>query len=169
MSETKKRINKVLAEDLSLALHKARAVMGDRFEECLAQYRVDRLAFIAANGLTLGKAADQIVHPQYTLNPQYYDALKALDEAYAKMHRHRESPADFVDVTIQKEVNRKLASRPRNKKNEAGEVINKMEIVEHLMRKGYKDSDDKATLVNEAARHFKCSEITIRRALKEGG
>lgn len=169
MSETKKRINKVLAEELSLALHKARAVMGDRFEECLAQYRADRVAFIAANGLTIGKTDDQIVYPQHTLNPQYYDALKALDEAYAKMHRHRESPADFVDATIQKEVNRKLARRPRNKKSEAGADINKVKIAEYLKRKGYIDSTDKAALVTLAAEHFDCSERTVKRAAKSGG
>ena len=102
---------------------------------------------------------------------QLYEAKEQSKEAVDVLRAYLEPNGadDYLANPVLTEANRQLAKKSRNKKNEAGEVNNKMEIVEHLMRKGYKDSDDKATLVNEAARHFKCSEITIRRALKEGG
>lgn len=164
MSEIKRRFNKVLSDEISLALHRAKSLMGDRVDEYLSQYRAYRNAFIAANGVNLGKTIDQIVTPRYTLNPKYHDALKALDEAYEKLHRHRESPADFVDATIQKVVNRQLAKRPR-----ARDKYDEIKIINDLKVRDYPNSENKKDIVKAVALINRCSESTVNRAARVGG
>ncbi len=76
---------------------------------------------------------------------------------------------DYLAKSVLTEMNRQLARKSRNKKSEVGADINKIKIAEYLKSRGYMDSIDKSALVTLAAEHFECSEITIKRALKEGG
>ncbi len=133
-SPIKRRVPKVVADDLREALEFAQYLMGEDAMKWLEKYRKNmRMHNINAvkQGLTAsrkrGDHAVENVDSTDENNPlqnieyipaNYQQALSRLDEAFEMMHLHDESPSDFISEKTLAENNSILGQRKKISAND---------------------------------------------------
>lgn len=161
MSETsklKRRVPKVLADEVRFALHAVRDLGHERVLELLEDYRHNRVRCIATWGvLSIGAPVQGL----RSVPAEHFNDIARLDEAFRKLHAYRNGGAgDYAAVDVERAINRLRAQEPRQRPNDYEE------IGKWLHRRGYTDGyTKKDALVDEAVKHFQTSESTVRRAL----
>lgn len=154
-----KRFPKILADELNSALDGVSEIPQEQVTELLKRFRHNRVKWLAA--WLQGCARVECIEP---IPYQYQYAIKKLDEAFAKVHRYRNDGAgDYVSAGVVSKVAR------LNAKNKRKRATDYKVIAEHLLKRGYKDSDNKQSLVDSAAEHFGVSRSTVQRAIREHG
>ncbi len=155
------RLPKVLADELFAALSVTDALGQEERKELLARYRRNRVRCIAVWGVTNTGARVDGLEP---IPSEHLLKIERLDDAFQKFHAYRNGGAeDYVAADVERSINRLRAAQPRSR------ITNYEEIGEYLRRRGYVTSDNKKSLVTDAATHFGVSESTIQRAMKARG
>lgn len=158
---TKRRLPKVLADELDKALFGLDKLGNEQVTNLLATFRRNRAKRISAWGiLNIGSPTDGL--EPFPL--EHYPAIELLDEAFRKLHHFRNGGAgDYVAADVEREINRSRASGPRIRSSSYED------IARYLKQREYETSDNKKALVMDAISHFNTSESTVRKALRSQG
>ncbi|MCU0809444.1 MAG: hypothetical protein MUE59_00115 [Thiobacillaceae bacterium] len=162
----KRRIPKVLSDELNAALLEVDDLGHETVMELLARYRRNRVRRIARwDALITGvPVTDTQVEGLEPIPVEQFRNIERLDRAFQMLHEYRNGGAsDYVAADVEKVINRLRAQGPRKRNNDYAQICT------WLRQRGYATSENKKALVAAAADYFITSESTINRAMRVEG
>jgi hypothetical protein len=159
----KRRFPKALADRVSRALDGVRDLEPDYWLELLARYRRHRSRFIAKNGATVLTSRKPEPPDEIELIPtDYLDAIARLDEAFQALHEYRNGGADlYISRDVNKYLQSLRAQHPRKSE------FDHEAIAKYLIRRDYKNSNNKKEIIQAASSYFEAHPNTIRAQVSE--
>lgn len=162
---TRRRFPKVLADELHVALALTRPLGEEKCMELLAIYRRNMRKGVT-NFFAESLGGDIENFEPFPM--EWFDKIKALDEAYTKLHHYSNGGAsDYVAKAVAADISRSRASLPREHSRKADRAA----VAEFLKSGCYAtvENKKKKKLIRDAMEYFDLGERAVREIAKQAG
>ncbi|WP_199930503.1 hypothetical protein [Sedimenticola thiotaurini] len=162
---SQRRFPRILADQVSRALHNVRDLDPDYALEMLFNWRRARANYIANVGVTslVDQPSDNVIKSA-PIPYQHLNKIVALDEAFEALHNYLKGGfSEYASKGVNSALSRERSSKPRD----ASKKVSYEEVARYIFRRGYHSSDSKKCIMLDALERFDISESTFYRAVKD--